>query len=456
MTAAPRIWRSFTFRLALLYLGLFGISIALILGGIWWFGIARPLAAIQGRIAVESEALARTYQVGGAAPLVAALAARTAAPSGQRPFHVFVAPDGRLVAANLATWPRRPGDGFVQIEADVYVGGEEFDHVALLLDRSFADGARLLVGRDVEFLDDRSELIEDAAIWIAIITLILGIIGGLLMSLAVGRRVEAVGRTARRVIDGELGERVPVRGTGDDFDQLAETLNAMLDRIETLIDQVRRVSDSVAHELRTPLTRLRADLEDLHQADGADRQRLLDQAVGEAARLQSLFDALLRIARIESGRHGDGIRSVDLSALLADVADYHQPAIEEAGQGFDVAIDDGLVVEADPDLLFQAIANLLDNAMKHAPAGGRIALTGTATDGAVTITVADNGPGIPPEHLSRVTERFYRAPETAAAPGAGLGLSLVAAVAQLHHAELWLSDNLPGLAVELRLPHDGD
>ena len=263
---------------------------------------------MEAQVEAEASALAETYIIEGPAGLIAQLEARAAQTSGQRAFHAFLDRDGRKLAANLPSWPTRSSTAWLRIEADLYVDGDEDDHEALARDQVFADGARLLVGRDIDFIDEREEFLRESALWAALITLLLGMTGGVMMSLAVGHRIDAVTRTARRVIAGNFSERVPIKGKGDDFDQLSETLNLMLVRIEELVESVRRVSDSVAHELRTPLARLQADLYELeHTTEGEERDRLARQAGAEAARLQSVFDALLRIARIESGRHHPGI-----------------------------------------------------------------------------------------------------------------------------------------------------
>ena len=450
--AVLRLWRSLTLRLALLYLGLFALSVSLLFALLYVVGIARPMQAAQALVEREAAALRETYIVEGSAGLVSALSRRSQQPSLQRPFHVFLAPDGRMVSTNMPSWPAKPQHGWRRLEADLYADGDEEDHEALSLDHVFDDGARLLVGRDIEAIDEREEFLAEAAAWSAAFTLLLGIAGGVLMSLTVGRRIDAVSRTARGVIGGNLSERVPVRGTGDDFDQLADTLNLMLSRIEESMESVRRVSDNVAHELRTPLARLHADLAELREAHGPEEmQRLIEQAGGEAARLQSIFNALFRITRIETGRHPAEMRPTDLSALLGDALDYYQPEAESRGQRLEARIEPGLVIEGDRDLLFQAIANLVDNALKHTPDGGEVSLIGQKLDREVSVGVLDTGPGIAPEHLGKVTERFYRVEPREGVPGIGLGLSFVAAVSRLHATELRLT-NVVGLYAELRFP----
>jgi signal transduction histidine kinase len=237
----------------------------------------------------------------------------------------------------------------------------------------------------------------------------------------------------------------------DDFDRLNLVLNDMLARTERSFESVRRVSDSVAHELRTPLARLRASLEELRAAQ-PPAPAAIEGAIAEAEALEKTFDAVLRIARIESGRHGAVIAPVDLSAVLADAAELYAPAAESRRQSLQLAVADGLRVAGDRDLLFQSLCNLLDNAIKYAPQGGRILLTARLTGGRVEVTVTDDGPGIAIEHRAHVVERFYRVPSTSGAPGAGLGLSFVAAVAERHDSLLGFEDAGPGLTVRWSLP----
>lgn len=452
MNAIHRLFRSLTFRLALIYLALFSLSVALLLGVTWWMTVERPLEDVRASVLREADALGDIYIVDGPAALEAALARRSATVSERMPFHAYTATDGRI-AANLPSWPARAADGWYRFEADLYVDGDEEDHEALVHEQNFRDGARLIVGRDIEDIDEREEVIEQLILWGGVAVLILGLAGGVVMSLAVGRRIEAVNATARRVIAGDLSGRVPTRGSGDDFDRLGDTLNLMLARIEALVDAVSRVSDSVAHELRTPLARLQADLGELADAgDAAERTRLVEAAAAEAARLQATFDSLLRIARLETGRHAIDRRPVDLAKLLGDAAELYAPEAEDQGKTLDVAIDAPLATQGDANLLFQAVTNLLDNALKHTPGGSHIRLVGRATAGAAVIEVADDGPGIAPAHRDRVVERFYRVPGSEGRPGLGLGLSVVDAVARAHGARLELADDGPGLVARLHLP----
>ncbi len=444
--------RGLAFRLALAYSLLFVLSFATMLGLAYWFGVHLPLSRVESVVYDEALDLSRYYGVGeGRDRLLRALEVRAGAPARRQAYHAFWDTQGRLVAANLPVPPpNAANNSWWRFEFNTFDDGAEEEHETLAYELRFVDGARMLVGRDTEDIDEREELIGQAFAWGSGMALLLGLIGGLLMSFAVGRRIDAVAGTAKRVMAGDLSGRVDVRGTGDDFDVLAETLNAMLDRIEDLIQSVARVSDSVAHELRTPLARLSADLEELRTApDDAARAGLVTQAIENASRLQSTFDALLRIARVETGRHPVEAHEIDLSALLMDAVELYQPGADDKSIRLVADVAPGLQLRGDRHLLFQAVANLIDNAVKYTPSGGRVEV-GAIREGARTrLWVVDDGRGVAAADLPRLTERFYRTPEHVAAEGLGLGLSFVAAVARRHEAQLRLEDNRPGLRVTM-------
>jgi signal transduction histidine kinase len=450
-----RPFRSLTLRLTLIYMALFCGSIGVMLGISYVAGVWRPLQAVEGAIRADSDRLAAVWRQGGRNALIRALAQRAAHPKGRLPYHVLIAPDGAVVTANLAEWPKARADEWLRYEFGTYATGAEEEHEAVVRDMRLAGGWRLLVGLDTEDLDEREDLIFEAMSWGAGMTLTLGLLGGLIMTLAISRRLEAINRAARAVIGGDLSGRVALQGSGDDFDQLAATLNEMLARIEGLVAAISRVSDNIAHELRTPLSRLRAELEELAESDDPEAVRARGlAALDEAGRLQAMFEALLRIARLESGPAAD-MGPVDLSALLADAAELHQPSAEDRGQALEIDVEPGLQIRGDRDLVFQMVSNLLDNAVKFAPRGGRVRLSARREADGVTVAVTDDGPGVPPEESDRIFERFYRAPGPGGADGFGLGLSLVAAAAARHRASIQLEDAGPGLRVVIRFPAQG-
>ena len=273
--------------------------------------------------------------------------------------------------------------------------------------------------------------------------------GGYALSRTVTRRLDVINEASRKIMAGELGRRIPASGSGDEFDELVSHLNAMLDRIQALMDDVRRVSDNIAHDLKTPLTRLRNELESIREGLGDDASA--ERALQEADSLLATFNALLRIARIESGSRRAGFAEVDLAVLARDVVELYQPLAEDKGLQFHADVNGEVRLRGDRDLLFQAIANLVDNAIKYTPAPGRVSLALESGDNA-RVTVADSGPGIPEAARGKVFERFYRTEDSRRTPGSGLGLALVRAVVQLHDGQVRLEDNDPGLRVRLDLP----
>ena len=439
---------SFSFRLAATYALVISVSLGLLLGAFQLFSVTLPREQVKAELREEFEAFASSYR-GYLYALASRLEQRSGAPSPRAGFHLLAGPKGDIVSTNLPSWPAYTGAEWRSIEADIYRDGDEDDHQALAIDRKLPDGSRLLVGRDVEELDDLEEALRAAAFFLLGATLVLAMLGALLMNRAIGRRLDAVGGAARRVMGGDLSQRVPLNGSGDDFDRLADTLNLMLDKVESGVEAVRTVSDSIAHELRTPLARLQASLGALEEEDGPSPA--LAEAMGEADRLQAIFDALLRIARIESGRHGATLAPVNLSALLDDVTDLYAAAAEDKGIRFDTAIERDLHIVGDRDLIFQAMANLIDNGIKFTPPGGRLTVAGRHVGSGIEVRVTDTGPGLAPELKGRIGQRFLRGDGTADVPGFGLGLSLVQAIARLHGSQLDYRDGAPGVDVRWRL-----
>jgi signal transduction histidine kinase len=273
------------------------------------------------------------------------------------------------------------------------------------------------------------------------------------MSRSTLRRLEAINQTCRRIMSGDLSQRIPTRGADDEIDRLAASVNAMLDRIEQLMDGVRHVADGVAHDLRTPLTRLRASLEELKaQAtpSGADRAAV-DAALAEADSLLTTFAALLRIARIEAGSVTPAFAELQLDEVVRDACDLYRAVAEERGLSLTL-FERPVRVQGDRDLLFQALANVLDNAVKYTPGDGRIDVRVQPEGRQARLVVSDTGRGVPEGERAKVTRRFYRLDRDRETAGSGLGLSLVHAIASMHHGTLELADNTPGLRVILTLP----
>ena len=426
------------------------LATATVLAGIYHFSVRVPMDKVRTSVSREADGLEALYRQRGEAALTAALVERRNAASANRPFDAFLDRGGKLITGNMPSWPSVRRGEWVNIEADLYRDGDEDDHEALSRDIALPDGRRLIVGRDVEVLADREEVMVEAAGWGSLSVLLFGLLGGLLISGIIARRLETVSGTAREVMGGDLSVRVPLKGTGDDFDQLGMSLNAMLDRNQELVASLGRVSDNIAHELRTPLARLRTALES-SPAEGGLKVEDVEAARVEADRLQQIFDALLRIARLDTGRHRIIRNPVQLDELVHDAVEFYAPEAESRKQVIGAAVTPCAVI-GDRNLIFQAIANLLDNALKFAPEGGEVRVDLEVDGKAAKLTVRDSGPGVEAEHRERLTERFFRAPGSEAVVGTGLGLTLVQAIVAAHQGMLDFGDEDEGFAAVVKMP----
>lgn len=451
-SGAARLFRSTSFRLTALYIALFGLSVLVLLGYIYWSTAGYMARQADAAIEADVELLAERYRTRGLPGLTALIAERIAADPARS--NLYLLTDGEFdpVLGNLDGWPAAAEgpEGWIEFALQVRDGAER--HRARARTFRLRGGFHLLVGRDMHELDTVRALIVDTLGWGLAITLVLALGGGVAMSRSMLRRLEVINETSREIISGDLSRRIPQRGTEDEFDELVSHLNAMLDRIEALMEDVRRVSDSIAHDLKTPLTRLRNDLETLRAGAAPKDREAVDHALQEADGLLSTFNALLRIARIESGHRRAGFAEVDFAAVVRDVVEFYEPLSEAHGLSLHCDVDAQPRVRGDRDLLFQAAANLLDNAIKYTPAGGRVEVRVEDAGDRACLTVSDSGPGIPAAAREKVFERFYRVESSRNTPGSGLGLALVRAVARLHDAELRLDDNAPGLTVHFCLP----
>jgi signal transduction histidine kinase len=357
------------------------------------------------------------------------------------------------VAGNLQAWPLEVGStpGWYQIKLDR--NGKL--RTARVLFVFFPGGYRLLVGRDIHDRLALSALIVDALTWASVTAFVLAALGAWFLRKAILRRVDVINRTANAIVQGRLSQRVPIQGSSDEFDRLTDTINAMLAEIEHLVHGVRNASNVVAHDLRTPLAELRSRLEGLLRTRPSADTTFdeIHKAVGDVDRLIGIFNALLRLAEIDSGMRRSAFRPVDLAEIALQVVDLYAPWAEEKDLTLRVDTAGSMRVDGDPDLLAQAVGNLIDNAIKYVPPQGRVSLRiARCGQSQVSIEVADNGPGIAEAEKLRVTERFYRGDQRSGIEGTGLGLSVVEAVARLHGGSLSLRDNNPGLAAELILP----
>lgn len=467
-----RFLRTSTFRLTLAYVAVFGASVLLLLGFIYWQTAQSISRQVDDTVTAEIDALVQHYRLEGLPGVAALITERTGPRNLNGALYLLADPAFRPIAGNVAAWPAA---------ADTHgrwlmfpIGGDEaaFGRAQAI---RLHGGYHLLVGRDTRALDHFQTLMIEAMAWAFMGTLLLGGGGGYVMSRRVLGRIDGITRSAERIMRGDIAHRIPHEGNGgrknnaDEYDRLVDTLNAMLDRIEALMDGVRTVANNVAHDLRSPLTRMRADLEQAVISGGTPEElrTTCESVMAEADALLVTFNALLSIAEAEAGVGLAAPQPVDLRALAEDVVDLYGPLAEDAGLTLTIQ-NPGLnpgpnpgenvsglpIVTGSRELLFQALSNLLDNAIKYTPAPGRITVGVTPRPATrdVDLWIADSGPGIPDADRARVLDRFVRLDASRTSPGNGLGLSLVSAISRLHRATLTLEDAEPGLCVRLRLP----
>ncbi len=450
MRAVRPLLESATFRVALLYMALFALSVAALFGFVHYATAGYLARQTDTAIAQETAELANRFRAGGIVALAREITNKSTANIGGRSIYLLVDEDMEPIAGNLNRWPEGiepDAEGWLEFTLSGPAGSEPARARVFRPGGSF----HLLIGRNVSEQQAFRKLIVGATGWGLLLSIVLAVLGGLLLSRTIARRLERINRTAHEVMAGDLDRRIPQSGADDEFERLTRNLNRMLDQIQYLMDGVRQVSDNIAHDLRTPLTRLRWRLEHLYEVDERERRELLEQALADADGLLDTFHALLRIAEVESGSR-KRFAPVDLAQLVRDVGELYEPVAANREQTLDIAADGPVSVRGDRDLLFQALTNLVDNAVKYAPAGGTIRIGAQRTNDHAELVVADSGPGIPAAQRDEVLQRFVRLETSRGSSGSGLGLSLVNAVARLHDGEVRLEDNEPGLRVRLRVP----
>ena len=459
MRPSFKLFRTSTFRLSALYLLLFALSVGAILAYVYWNTAVLLERQTDETIRAEIQGIAEQYRYRGLAGVADTVRRRSTEDSNS--IYLLFTPEGKPVTGNLNAIPVQAvsQDGWIEFpySAKAKSGSILESHTARAFLAELPGDYGLIVGRDVEELRQFSSLIRTTLIGALLITLVLGLGGGIVMSRNFLRRVDAITAASRSIMAGDLSGRMPVQGTGDELDRLAQSLNEMLDQIARLMSAMQEVSSNVAHDLRTPLTRLKARAESaLREGTPSEYKDALECTIAESDQLLQTFNALLSIARAEAGEAREGLQTVDAAKILTDVAELYEPFAEEQGGSLKVETAAALNVHANQQLLAQAISNLVDNALKYGIAndavGPDIVITGAVEGDDVVIAVADRGPGVPEGDRDRVIERFVRLDESRSRPGNGLGLSLAAGVMKLHGGRLVLADNEPGLRAKLTLP----
>lgn len=449
----PRLLRTTNFRFALFYALVFMGSVGL-LGAMVYATIRTALEQQTAqRINAEVERLTGEYRSHGLQHLIEVVTARTNMRERDALEYVLVTPDDTVLAGRALPLPSADGWSTVALPERFRAAGEES---ASLYSRTvtLGDGIRLSVGNDLDWIDDVQEAILSTFAWALLATLILALASGLWLSARFLRGMDAMTRTAAAIVSGDLKSRVPISPRNDDLDQLACAFNSMLDRLDVLMDSLKQVSNDIAHDLRTPLSQLKQNLDETARgAATKDEMRAgILNATLQVDEILATFSALLRIAQIEAGTRRAGFAPVDLSELTRLLASDYIAVAEDRGQMITTDVESSVWIEGDRDLLTQLIVNLLENALRHTPDGAAVTVDLQKAPDRVTLSVADNGAGVPEAERERIFRRFYRLEQSRTSPGSGLGLSLVAAIAELHGARLAALDNEPGLRVEIRFP----
>jgi signal transduction histidine kinase len=439
--------RTTSFRLALLFAGLFGAASLLLFGFVYTRTLDYVSQDIDRWLVRESVGRATTP----AGEIERILNARTdAEPDKSRPIALF-SPDGRQLAGDPATLPLPLPTVDQPFHLTMSRDGDLAPFRGMI--HRLPSGEILLVAQDLRGIRGFRAALLSSLLWSGAAALLLGLVGAGVAGAGALGRIDRVTRAIEGIVDGDLSRRLPTDGRGGDLNRLVQVVNRMLDEIERLMQEVQGVVENVAHDLRTPLTRLLAGLERVRrrQSSAAEYELAVGEAIEDTKEILATFAALLRIAEVESGARRAGFKPFSLNAVASDVVELYEPVAESKGisvllQTTDAA-DAGIV--GDSSLLFEALSNLLDNAIKYSPAGSHVSLRVLAGAGQLGMEVSDSGPGIPEAEREAVLRRFYRLDKSRAAPGSGLGLSLVAAVAKLHDLHLSIGDAHPGCRITI-------
>jgi signal transduction histidine kinase len=448
---------SSTLKLAFIYVIAFCAAIFGLLGYVYWSTVTYLHKISDRAISTESELLTKAYEAGGRDALITFINRRLNDAHFSEWVYLLVDHSFDYIAGNLKSWPDsfRGQEGWSTLASVDWQSEPARRPPVRVKHQLLPDGNHLLLGRDNEDLDRFGESVTIGLASAAVIFLILAAAAGISTSRRSVARIEAINATSREIMRSGLGERIPLRGTGDEWDGLAENLNSMLDRIEELVETNRQVSDNVAHDLRTPLTRMRGRLERAchQQLDLSHYRSLVNDTISDLDEILTTFSSLLRISQIEARDRTAAFRNIGLSEIVREVVELFEPAAEERAVRLQLSAGETVSVFGDRDLLFDAISNLVDNAIKHGGDQGEVRIAVARSADGPLLSVSDRGPGIPLEERNHVLRRFYRLERSRNRPGNGLGLSLVAAVANLHSAHIVMADNFPGLRIELHFPH---
>ena len=444
--------RSTTFKLALIATVTFGVIACAIFGYVYLSTASFVRSRSDQAIMADYSSSLGAYERSGRQGLIELIRNRIAGSSPAENVYILVDHASAVLAGNLDKWPSAATAAHEWTEFRAPRASDAASEGRFrAMSATLPGGDRLLVGADISDLDSFAAQIRAAVIAIIILMFVVAVVASILVTQRTVGRIESINATSRAIMQSGLDKRIPLRGSRDEWDRVAENLNLMLDRIEALMGDVKQVSDNVAHDLRTPLTRMRGRLEKAYHGErvGENDQALIGDTLADLDAVLGMFSSITRIAHIETQARKGAFRTVNLVEIASEVVELYDAAAERDGTDLSITGDSEVMVTGDRDLLFDAIANLVDNAIKHGRPGGKIVVACENVDDGAVIAITDDGPGIPPCERDHVFKRFYRLEQSRYTPGNGLGLSLVAAVAHLHGARIELPDHSPGLQFKL-------
>lgn len=457
-----RLLSTFTFRLALVYVGLFGVSITVLFAFIYAFAMSYLSEQISDAIHTQYTYLIDEYRENGSSALEARIKELVASDEEGTEVYLLINQKNEKLAGNMQAWPEFAvresafeKDGqWVHFRIVDPRGGALNGIEVRAITKPISKWRSILVGKSLQNITQIEKTIVQT-FWASLaLTVAMAFIGAMVMTRSVGRRINVINRSAKTIMGGHLSVRIPFTSGGDEFDELSSNLNRMLDRIENLLQSLSEFANNIAHDLRSPLnriiTRLDAGLRGIERDNPA--RGLLEKNIHDLQDLVATFNSILKISELEANTEFRQFEPCDLAVILHNLVEFYEPY----AAGKQIALTHQLaapaIVYGEKNLLAQAFANLLDNAIKFTPEDGRIDISCISDGHYAQITVADSGPGIPQEYREKVFEKFFRLEQSRHTKGNGLGLSLVAAVARIHNATVSLGDNAPGLQITVRIP----
>jgi len=449
---ARRLLNSTIFRLTLLYAAFFSISVIAILTFVYFATVREIESQIKHRINVQTNQAQAVFNAKGIEELKKQIAEFIEEEDEGLFVYILTGDNGKIIVGNMENWPQdiRYSEKWLMFDIESKNNDSEIAHV-LARDLMLNENYRLLIGYSLQGSENTKQVMFDVILAGVIFAFAITVLGGAMFSGLIRRRLEAVNQICVQVIGGNLDVKVPLTGGGDEFENLAVNVNLMLERIVGLIDGLKQTSDNIAHDLRTPLNRHRIRLENIIKHPENYNHREIKSAIDEIDNIVETLNSILRISQAQSGIASGHLVDFDLSTIAGDVSEFYEEFAEQKNITVNLEIEENITMKGDKPMVTQAIANLLDNAIKYTSKGGEITICLSVKDNMVEFVVADNGVGIPENLYAKVKERFFRIEESRTSVGTGLGLSLVDAVAKLHHGELNFTSNNPGLRAILTM-----